>query len=131
LALARRCPRRRFQRTPGRKRGNHRGLLRLCYETERQGVRRTVAQSRPASGAISVRAKGMVTLGGKTYRIVKVRPSTYDVIRILDDARMGQFESKPRLRVEPDKGEEKLLVEIAFAALKGAKVSWAAPIRRK
>ena len=68
--------------------------------------------------------KGMVQVGGKTYRIVKIYRGKYEVIRILDDVRVGTFESVPKLRVEPEAFDEKVLLEIALTALKGAKVSW-------
>jgi hypothetical protein len=68
--------------------------------------------------------KGMVQVAGKTYRIVKIYRGKYEVIRILDDVRVGTFESVPKLRVAPEGFDEKLLQEIALTALKGAKVSW-------
>jgi len=37
--------------------------------------------------------KGMIQVGGATYRIVKVSKGKYDVIRILDEARWAA--SKP------------------------------------
>jgi hypothetical protein len=68
--------------------------------------------------------KGMIQFEGATYRIVKVDRGTYDVIRILDEARIGRFETVPKLRVHPEGVAEKLLSEIAVTALKQAKISW-------
>jgi len=73
--------------------------------------------------------KGMVQCSGKTYRIMKMGPGSYEVVRILDDVRMGSFDVSPRLRVRPEPGVvENLLVEIALTALKEAKLSWTAQV---
>ena len=68
--------------------------------------------------------KGMVQFAGATYRIVKVERGKYDVIRILDEVRIGTFETVPRLRVHPEGVAEKLLQDISLTALKQAKISW-------
>ncbi len=68
--------------------------------------------------------KGMVQVGGATYRIVKVAKGKYDVVRILDEVRVGTFETFPRVKVEPVGVPEKLLMEITLTALKQAKISW-------
>jgi hypothetical protein len=68
--------------------------------------------------------KGMVQFGGATYRIVKVQKGKYDVIRILDEVRIGSFETVPRVRVHPVGVAEKLLLDITMTALKQAKISW-------
>src|SRR6476659_9008108 len=47
----------------------------------------------------AMECKGMVQFGGATYRIVKVYPGRYDVFRLLDDVRIGGFESVPKLRI--------------------------------
>jgi len=75
------------------------------------------------------RGKGMVLVAGKTYRIAKIERGKYEVFRIADDARVGSFDSAPRLSVRPEGIEEKLLVEIALAALKAAKVSWSGQLK--
>ena len=43
--------------------------------------------------------KGMVQVAGVTYRIVRVERGMYDVVRILDDQRVGQFRTIPRVEV--------------------------------
>jgi hypothetical protein len=68
--------------------------------------------------------KGMVQVAGATYRIVKVSKGKYDVIRILDEVRVGGFETVPKVRVQPVEVTEKLLLEITLTALKQAKISW-------
>jgi hypothetical protein len=61
---------------------------------------------------------------------MKIDSGSYEVVRILDDARMGSFEVSPRLRVRPADGvAQSLLVEIALTALKEAKLSWTAQVR--
>jgi hypothetical protein len=66
----------------------------------------------------------MIQHQGATYRIVKIGRGKYDVIRILDEVKLGSFETIPRLRVFPETGEEKVLLDISLAALKQAKISW-------
>ena len=68
--------------------------------------------------------KGMVQVDGATYRLVKVAKGKYDVIRILDEERIGTFETFPRVKTHPVSVPEKLLMEIAITALKQAKISW-------
>jgi hypothetical protein len=68
--------------------------------------------------------KGMIQHEGATYRIVKVGRGKYDVIRILDEIKLGCFETIPKLRVYPENVEEKLLLDISLTALKQAKISW-------
>ncbi len=68
--------------------------------------------------------KGMVQVAKTTYRIVRLGAGTYEVIRILDDARVGTFRSFPKLEVTSCQIEETLMREIARAAVHGAKTSW-------
>jgi hypothetical protein len=67
--------------------------------------------------------KGMVQVSGRTFRIVRVAHGHYEVVRILDDARMGQFWSAPTFKVS--EGEHETLVrEVARCAIQGGKTSW-------
>ncbi len=68
--------------------------------------------------------KGMVQFEGATYRIVKVGRAKYDVFRILDEVKVGGFETAPRLRIDATGVDEKLLLGINSTALKQAKISW-------
>ena len=68
--------------------------------------------------------KGMVQVGGSTYRIVRVSQASYEVIRVLDDTCVGAFRSAPSLVVTPLKIDGDLLREIARTAIKDAKTSW-------
>jgi hypothetical protein len=79
----------------------------------------------------AMHVKGMVQVAGVTYRIVRIERGVYDVVRILDDQRVGQFRTIPRVEVtaaspadattaEPDA----TMAEIAKAAVKWGKTSW-------
>lgn len=68
--------------------------------------------------------KGMVQVAGVTYRIVRVSRGLYDVVRILDDVRVGTFRNGPRVQVTALAIEDGLMREIARAAIQGAKTSW-------
>lgn len=69
--------------------------------------------------------KGMVQVAGSTYRIVRVERGRYNVIRILDDQRVGSFSAGPTAAVAADGIEPGLLREIKRVAVQGAKTSWA------
>lgn len=68
--------------------------------------------------------KGMVQVGGTTFRIVRTGPRVYEVIRILDDQPVGSFGSAP-LRIISTTIEPAMMLEIARAAVHGARTSWA------
>jgi hypothetical protein len=68
--------------------------------------------------------KGMVLVGGKTYRIVRLGRGQYEVVRILDDARVGTFSTQPKLEVTSHAIELPLMTQIARSALMGGKLSW-------
>ena len=67
--------------------------------------------------------KGMVQVAGSTFRIVRISRSHYDVVRILDDARIGSFWSEPRLTVSEGANGD-LLRAVARCAIQGGKTSW-------
>jgi hypothetical protein len=66
----------------------------------------------------------MVTVGGRTYRVSKLYHGKYEVFRVLDDRRVGTFESTPRVEVAPEGIEPELLHKIALLALREGKLSW-------
>jgi len=68
--------------------------------------------------------KGMVLVGGKTYRIVRLGRGEYEVVRILDDVRVGTFSTQPKLQITSNTIELPLMTEIARSALMGGKLSW-------
>ena len=65
----------------------------------------------------------MISVSGRTYRIVPMSPGTYDAVRLLDDVRMGSFGGSP-LFVSSAIGGEALLREIAGTAIRSAKTHW-------
>jgi hypothetical protein len=62
---------------------------------------------------------------------MKINQRSYEVVRILDDARVGSFELRPKLCVHPEGIERELLLQIAMTALQQGKVSWVRPAPRK
>jgi hypothetical protein len=68
----------------------------------------------------------MISVWGRTYRIVCVSPGTYDAVRLLDDARVGSFGDGARFYLNSLFGCEALLREIAQTAIRAAKTPWAA-----
>jgi hypothetical protein len=68
--------------------------------------------------------KGMVQVAGVTYRIVKIEQGKYEVIRILDEVRVGAFETVPRLRIHAAGVPIELVRQVTLTALKQAKISW-------
>ncbi len=68
--------------------------------------------------------KGMVQVCGTTYRIVRLSRGQYNVVRILDDTRVGSFSSGPSISVTPASIDAALMREIVRVAIQGAKTSW-------
>jgi hypothetical protein len=68
--------------------------------------------------------KGMVQVAGVTYRIVRIERGTYDAVRILDDQRVGQFRTIPRIEITSAVTPDDTMAEIAKAAVKWGKTSW-------
>jgi hypothetical protein len=71
-----------------------------------------------------MRVKGMVQVLGATYRVVRVATGEYEVIRILDDARVGKFRTLPAVDVTSTELDLEHMREIVRAAIHGAKTSW-------
>jgi len=68
--------------------------------------------------------RGMVTLDGITYRIERLAPKTYAVVRVTDDLDVGTFKTVPELRVFAQGIEPALVEMIARTAVKSARTSW-------
>jgi hypothetical protein len=68
--------------------------------------------------------KGMVQVAGTTYRIVRVKRGFYEVVRILDDTRVGTFKNGPQIEATPEGVDGELFREITRVAIQGAKTSW-------
>jgi hypothetical protein len=66
----------------------------------------------------------MVSLDGVTYRIERLAPKTYAVVRVSDDLDVGTFKTAPELRVFAEGIEPALLEMIARTAVKSARTSW-------
>jgi hypothetical protein len=68
--------------------------------------------------------KGMVQVHSVTYRIVRLRAGQYEVVRLLDDARVGMFSLGSQTEAVCDGAAPELIREIARAALQGGRTSW-------
>jgi hypothetical protein len=67
--------------------------------------------------------KGMVQVGGSTYRVVRFERGHYKVVRILDDTPVGTFKIQPQYEATSG-SDPKLLIQVARAAIQGGKTSW-------
>lgn len=72
--------------------------------------------------------KGMVQVFGTTYRVVRITPGTYDVVRLLDDAKVGQFRLGPPMEIRAQGIELDLMRKVAKAAVQQAKTTWVGPL---
>jgi len=72
--------------------------------------------------------KGMVQVFGTTYRVVRMTPGSYEVVRILDDERVGSFRLGPPMELRAQGIEMDLLRKIAKAAVQQAKTTWIGPL---
>jgi len=68
--------------------------------------------------------KGMVQVAGTTFRIVRIQQGHYEVVRILDDSRLGSFWSEPTFAVS-ESADRELLRAVARSAIQGGKTTWA------
>lgn len=66
----------------------------------------------------------MIQVHSITYRIVRVRKGTYEVIRLLDDMVVGTFSLVSRSEPLCEGDRPELIREIARAALQGARTTW-------
>lgn len=72
---------------------------------------------------MQVVVKGMVQVAGTTFRIVRIEHAHYEVVRILDDTRLGSFWCEPRFAVS-ESSDRELLREVARCAIQGGKTTW-------
>lgn len=68
--------------------------------------------------------KGMVSVGGRSYRIVRIGSGVYAVFRILDDLQVGTFRSQPTFDIWPEHIDAASLMAVARSAIHSAKTSW-------
>ena len=69
--------------------------------------------------------KGMIQVHSVTYRIVRVRAGHYDVVRLLDDARIGSFSLGSGRDPIIEGDAQEVLRAVARAALQGGRTTWA------
>ncbi len=67
--------------------------------------------------------KGMVQVAGTTFRIVRIERGHYEVVRILDDSRLGSFWSEPVFAIS-ESADRELLRQVARSAIQGGKTTW-------
>jgi len=109
-------------------------LLGGCRRAEKRGDLRVALRASPVwRGACSKKqankmqpaVKGMIQVHSITYRIVRLRKGTYQVIRLLDDISVGTFTIAPWSQLHCEGDQPELVREIARAAMQGARTSWA------
>lgn len=67
----------------------------------------------------------MVQVHSVTYRIVRVRTGEYDVVRLLDDARVGSFSLGAQREAIVEGDAPEIIRAVARAALRGGRTTWA------
>lgn len=73
--------------------------------------------------------RGMIQVAGTTYRIVKFLPVSYQVVRIRDEAVVGEFSCENSLKVYPYLVDTGLMKRIAGTAVQLGRTSWMGPRR--
>jgi hypothetical protein len=68
-------------------------------------------------------SRGMVQVRGVTYRVERLEPHHYDVVRLMDDVGVGSFRTLPALRLHPVGCDDELFAEVVRAALRFARTS--------
>ena len=68
-------------------------------------------------------SRGMVQVRGVTYRVERVEPHHYEVVRLIDDVGVGSFRTLPTLRLHPVGCDDALFAEVVRAALRFARTS--------
>lgn len=68
-------------------------------------------------------SRGMIQVGGVTYRVERVSAHRYSVVRLLDDLEVGTFRTSPNVRVQPSRVELALFRDLVRAALRAARTS--------
>lgn len=68
-------------------------------------------------------SRGMIQVGGVTYRIERCSPHCYSVVRLLDDSEVGSFQTRPSLRITSLAIELATFRDVVRAAMRGARTS--------
>jgi hypothetical protein len=76
-------------------------------------------------GASPQAFKPIVRLGSVAYRVTRLEPGTYEIVRIVDDRRMGTFRSVPTFQVTSSEIHPAFVRKIAALAAKAARPSFA------
>ncbi|HET9954851.1 MAG TPA: hypothetical protein VFQ61_10120 [Polyangiaceae bacterium] len=66
----------------------------------------------------------MVHIRGTTYRVVRLKRGAYDVVRVLDDCRVGSFSLAPHFKTLPLCIDDELMRAIARAAIRSGRTTW-------
>jgi hypothetical protein len=69
--------------------------------------------------------KGMVQVHSVTYRIVRLSAGHYEVVRLLDDVRVGKFTLGTRREAIVEGAAPDLIRQVARAAVQGGRTTWA------
>lgn len=73
--------------------------------------------------------RGMIQVAGTTYRIVQLLPGSYQVVRIRDEALVGEFACAQSLKVTAYLVDTGLMRRIAGTAVQLGRTSWMGPGR--
>jgi hypothetical protein len=65
----------------------------------------------------------MVQVAGVTYRIERLAPHSYSVVRLMDDIEVGTFRTRPQLRIQMVRIELDAFRDVVRAALRSARTS--------
>jgi hypothetical protein len=71
----------------------------------------------------SSRIKGMVSVGGVTYRIVRVDRGRYAVYSLVDDSKLGTFRAVSPITAESDATDPELLERVGRMAIQSGRTS--------
>ncbi|HVR20473.1 MAG TPA: hypothetical protein VMS65_12270 [Polyangiaceae bacterium] len=74
--------------------------------------------------AVPLAFKSLIRFGNVTYRIGRLRHGEYEVVRILDDVRIGTFGCFPELTVTSSSIHPAFILKIARAAARSSGASW-------
>ncbi|HYQ16294.1 MAG TPA: hypothetical protein VEQ58_11075 [Polyangiaceae bacterium] len=66
----------------------------------------------------------MVQVLGTTYQVLRVRGSSYRIVRIHDEAVAGSFSCGQTLEIAPGAVDLALMRQLAAAAIRGGKTGW-------
>jgi hypothetical protein len=80
------------------------------------------SRNRPDEPSAPAAFRSLIRYGNVTYRIGRLHRGEYEVVRILDDVRIGTFQAEPRLTVTSSSIHPAFILSIARAA--ASRTSW-------